>query len=86
MRRQANIAISIDQSVSVDDGMLAAFFSELNKLADIASFTVIPFDSEVSKDKIYTWKKGETRKWERVMYGGTDFNPPTEYVNKNNFD
>jgi predicted metal-dependent peptidase len=28
--RRANIAISIDQSGSVDDGMLAAFFSELN--------------------------------------------------------
>ena len=86
VRRQASIAVSIDQSGSVDDSMLAAFFAELNKLADIASFTVIPFDSEVAKDKIYTWKKGETRKWERVMYGGTDFNPPTEYVNKNNFD
>ena len=41
VRRHAKIAISIDQSGSVDDGMLAAFFSELNKLAEIAEFTVI---------------------------------------------
>ncbi len=84
--RQAKIAISIDQSGSVSDGMLVAFFSELNKLADIAEFTVIPFDSEVAKDKIFVWKKGEKRRWERVRCGGTDFDPPTEYVNDQKFD
>lgn len=84
--RRANIAISIDQSGSVDDGMLAAFFSELNKLAKLAEFTVIPFDSEVAEESVYVWKKGESRKWERVRYGGTDFNPPTLYVNERNFD
>ena len=84
--RRANIAISIDQSGSVDDGMLAAFFAELNKLAKLAEFTVIPFDSEVAEDFIYVWKKGERRNWERVRYGGTDFNPPTKYVNERNFD
>ena len=86
VKRTANIAVSIDQSGSVDDGMLAAFFSELNKLADVATFTVIPFDTKVAEDKVYTWKRGENRKWERVMYGGTDFNPPTEYVNSRGFD
>ena len=45
VNRQAKIAISIDQSGSVDDGMLQAFFAELNKLATLAEFTVIPFDS-----------------------------------------
>lgn len=84
--RRANIAISIDQSGSVDDGMLAAFFAELNKLAKLAEFTVIPFDSEVAEDNVYVWKKGESRKWERVRYGGTDFDPPTKYVNDRNFD
>jgi len=86
VRRHAKIAISIDQSGSVDNEMLSAFFSELNKLAEIAEFTVIPFDTEVAKDKVYVWKKGQTRKTERVMCGGTDFNPPTKYVNNGNFD
>jgi predicted metal-dependent peptidase len=86
VRRVASIAVSIDQSGSVDDRMLGAFFSELNKLADIATFTVVPFDTRVAEDKVYVWKKGETRKWERVMCGGTDFNPPTEFVNKGGFD
>ena len=86
VRRTANIAVSIDQSGSVSDDMLAAFFNELNKLADIATFTVIPFDTRVAEDKVYTWKRGETRAWERVLTGGTDFNPPTDYVNARNFD
>jgi predicted metal-dependent peptidase len=84
--RHAKIAVSIDQSGSVDDRMLAAFFSELNKLAEIAEFTVIPFDSEVGEDKVYVWKKGQHCKTERVMCGGTCFNAPTKYVNKHAFD
>ena len=86
VRRHAKIAVSIDQSGSVDDGMLTAFFSELNKLAEIAEFTVIPFDTEVAEDKVYTWKKGQTKKTERVLTGGTCFNAPTKYVNDREFD
>jgi predicted metal-dependent peptidase len=84
--RTANIAIAIDQSGSVDDGMLSAFFTELNKLAELATFTVIPFDDAVFEEKIYTWKKGTKHKRERVLNGGTNFNAPTDYVNQNNFD
>ena len=86
VRRQAKIAISIDQSGSVDDQMLSAFFSELNKLAEIADFTVIPFDTKVAIDKVYDWKKGQSKKTERVLTGGTCFNAPTKYVNENGFD
>ena len=84
--RVANVAISIDQSGSVGDDMLAAFFTELNKLSEIATFTVVPFDTDVGDDKVFVWKKGQTRKWERVMCGGTDFNAPTKWVNDRNFD
>tara|TARA_R110002096_G_scaffold219295_4_gene407592 strand:+ start:1269 stop:2564 length:1296 start_codon:yes stop_codon:yes gene_type:complete len=84
--RQARIAISIDQSGSVDDSMLETFFAELSKLAKLASFTVIPFDTRVDESLIYEWKKGQKHKTERVMHGGTDFNPPTEYVNSHGFD
>ena len=86
VNRTANIAISIDQSGSVSDGMLAAFYGELNKLASLATFTVIPFDTRVAEDKVYVWRKGEQRKRERVMYGGTCFDAPTEYVNARGFD
>lgn len=86
VRRQANIAISIDQSGSVSDNMLATFYSELNKLAEIATFTVVPFDTEVAKDKVYQWRKGENRKHERVLYGGTCFDAPTIFVNEGDYD
>ena len=86
VNRRANIAISIDQSGSVDDTMLAMFFAELNKLAGLAEFTVVPFDTRVDESLVYVWKKGETRKRERVMCGGTCFDAPTEYVNNGDFD
>ena len=59
--RQAKIAIAIDQSGSVCDEMLSAFFGELNGLAKLAEFTVIPFDTEVPEDKVYVWKKGKSQ-------------------------
>ena len=86
VNRTANIAVSIDQSGSVSDSMLAAFYAELNKLADIATFTVIPFDTEVAEGAVFTWKKGQTHPQKRYMYGGTCFNAPTDYVNARKFD
>jgi predicted metal-dependent peptidase len=86
VQRQAKIAIAIDQSGSVSNDMLSSFFAELNNLAKLAEFTIIPFDHEVAEDKVYIWKKGEKRKRERVLTGGTCFNAPTDYVNNNSFD
>ena len=80
--RQAKIAIAIDQSGSVSDQMLALFFSELSSLSKLAEFTIIPFDTDVDESKIWTWKKGKKHTFERVLCGGTNFNAPTEYVNK----
>tara|TARA_Y100001938_G_scaffold145929_2_gene223705 strand:- start:154 stop:1440 length:1287 start_codon:yes stop_codon:yes gene_type:complete len=86
VNRTANIAVSIDQSGSVSDSMLAAFYGELNKLSDIATFTVVPFDTRVAEDKVFQWKKGQNHPQKRYMYGGTCFNAPTEYVNGKDFD
>jgi predicted metal-dependent peptidase len=82
VQRQAKIAIAIDQSGSVSDEMLSAFFGELNGLAKLAEFTVVPFDTEVPEDKVYVWKKGKSQNPERVSCGGTCFNAPTDYINK----
>jgi len=84
--RTARVAISIDQSGSVDNEMLALFFAELNKLASVAEFVVIPFDTRVDESKIFTWKKGQNKAPERVLQGGTCFDAPTEYVNSKSFD
>jgi predicted metal-dependent peptidase len=82
INRQAKIAIAIDQSGSVSDSMLAAFFSELNGLSKLAEFTVIPFDTQVDEEKVYVWKKGQRMAAERVLCGGTCFDAPTKYANK----
>lgn len=84
--RQAKIAIAIDQSGSVCDKMLAAFFAELNSLAKYAEFYVIHFDTEVDEENVYIWKKGQRKVWERTLCGGTCFQAPTDYINKHNFD
>ena len=84
--RVARVAVSVDQSGSVDDNMLAMFFAELNKLAQIAEFTVIPFDTQVDESKVFVWKKGQTKLPERVLQGGNCFDAPTDYVNNEGFD
>jgi predicted metal-dependent peptidase len=81
VERRANIAIAVDQSGSVSDVMLVKFFSALDDLAKLATFTVIPFDTRVGTDKIYEWKRGTRHAAERVMCGGTCFDAPTKYVN-----
>jgi len=83
---RARIAISVDQSGSVSDAALQKFFAELDNLAQLAEFTVIPFDTRVVEEKVFVWRKGERRPWSRVAFGGTDFNPPTKYVNEKGFD
>ena len=52
----------------------------------LPSLRSIPFDTEVATDKVYVWKKGERRKAERVLHGGTCFDAPTRYVNDGKFD
>ena len=86
VNRQAKIAVAIDQSGSVSDEMLEAFFGELNKLANLASFTVVPFDTDVDESKVYEWKKGQNKKAERVLCGGTCFEAPTKWANENGVD
>jgi len=85
-KRQAKIAVSIDQSGSVSDAMLVAFYAELEKLATIADFTIVPFDTTVVEEAIHVWKRGERHEKTRYRYGGTCFDAPTKWVNEHKFD
>ena len=86
VKRTAKIAIAIDQSGSVSDQMLTNFFAELNGLAKLAEFTVVPFDTRVDENEVYVWKKGQRVAVERVLTGGTCFDAPTRWCNERNFD
>ena len=79
----ARIAIGLDQSGSISNEMLAEFFGELSMLSKNISFTVIPFDSHVDKKHIFAWRRRQNVSAKRVKCGGTDFDAPTNYVNKN---
>lgn len=86
--RSSRIAVAIDESGSVSDHELELFFAELDQLAHMTEFVVIPFDTHVRDDKVFTWKRGQKLRAERVMCGGTDFSVPTAWVNQRskNFD
>ncbi len=77
----AKLAIAIDQSGSVDDSQLVAFFSELASLTKRISVDIIPFDTYIDPKDVYEWRKGSNITATRVRGGGTDFNAPTMYVN-----
>ena len=77
----AKLAVAIDQSGSVDDSQLVAFFAELASLTKRISVDIIPFDTYIDPKDVYEWRKGSNITATRVRGGGTDFNAPTMYVN-----
>ena len=85
-KRLAKIAVSVDQSGSVSDEQLAKFSAELNKLAEIVEFTVVPFDTIVATDEVFSWKRGKKIDLKRVSMGGTNFDAPTDFVNQGTYD
>lgn len=79
----ARIALCIDESASVNDRAISMFISEAQKLGEHTDFTIVPFDTKVNEEKIYEIRRGETISIKRDFSGGTDFNAPTEWINKN---
>lgn len=86
INKVAKIALSFDQSGSVDDSMISKFFAEIEKLSKIVEFHVIPFDCTVDEQNVFLFKKGQRVNLQRTRYGGTNFDAPTQYVNDRNFD
>lgn len=78
---EAKLLIAIDQSGSVDNAMLAEFFSELGSLTKKVTIDVLPFDSVAMEKDLYTWRRGADVPAKRVRGGGTDFNAPTAIAN-----
>ena len=83
---RARLLIAIDQSGSVDDHSLEIVFAELASLSKIVEFTVVYFDTLIDENSKFTWQRGQVKMPERTRCGGTDFNAPTEYVNKHSRD
>lgn len=77
----AKLIIAVDESGSVDDGMLNMFFSELDSLTRKVDITLLHFDCYTSVKDMYEWKRGTRPKLNRVRGGGTNFDAPTNFVN-----
>lgn len=77
----AKLLVAIDQSGSVDDGMLEMFFSELRSLNKKIEIDYLPFDCTAREEDIKTWPRGQIPVLTRTRSGGTDFNAPTRIVN-----
>lgn len=78
----ANIAICVDMSGSVSDALLGAFFGELDGMAAIAQFTMVPFDTRVDESDVFVWKRGQRGLGSRTHCGGTDFQAVSHWVVK----
>jgi predicted metal-dependent peptidase len=84
VRHTSNLAIYIDQSGSVGDDGISAFFSALNSLARNVSFSVYHFDTSVDEASAYSWKKGKKYRLPmRTLSGGTCFNCVEDHFRKN---
>jgi predicted metal-dependent peptidase len=77
----AKLLVAIDQSGSVSNEMLSAFFGELSILTKRTSVTILPFDYTVADKEMFEWKKGTNPDIKRVRGGGTDFEAPTKFAN-----
>jgi predicted metal-dependent peptidase len=77
------ICIAIDQSGSVSNELLAEFTKEVIAINKLIQVTIVNFDSHVDEKQITEVKKGSFKKARRTKIGGTDFNAPTIWFNKN---
>lgn len=77
-----SIAIFVDQSGSVPDSSLEMFFGELASLSRKATFKVFYFDTEVDVKNSFVWRRGSAVNPQRTRCGGTDFEAPTKFMEK----
>jgi predicted metal-dependent peptidase len=80
--RRPGLLIPIDMSGSVSNELLSLFFAELGILAQNCDIDILPFDCACDEKEIYRWRKGQQLAPKRTRSGGTDFNAPTDLVNK----
>lgn len=86
-RRYAKILIGVDESGSMSNQLITNLFSELQNLANIVQFDVVPFDYELDEKDLWTWKKGKKiPEYRRKRYGGTSFVPVSKLAVSGKYD
>lgn len=85
--RKPKLAIFVDQSGSVSDGLLSRFFTLIDQLhCELSMFDVIPFDYVVDVHNIQKVKGFKRVKKERTKTGGTNFQAVIDYANTSKYD
>lgn len=79
----AKLLIARDESGSVSNDMLEAFFAELSTLTKKVEIDFLPFDCSAREKDIVRWAKGTIpgKATKRTKGGGTDFSAPTRVFN-----
>lgn len=80
--RGIHVAVLRDESTSVTNKVQADLCKELAGMSELASVTVVPFDTDVDEANIKTYGPGETIDITRHRQGGTAFTPPTNWINR----
>jgi len=82
------IAVYVDESGSVSDKELSAFYAELDNLSRNTDFFLYKFDHSVDDKNGFLWKKNRRPEVKRTLTGGTCFNAVTKHAirNKKKFD
>ena len=82
------IAVYVDESGSVSDKELSAFYAELDNLSKNTDFFLYKFDTHVDDKNGFLWKKNRRPNVSRTLVGGTCFNTVTRHAikNKKKFD
>jgi len=82
------IAVYVDESGSVSDKELSAFYAELDNLSRNTDFFLYKFDHTVDDKNGFLWKKNRRPEVKRTLTGGTCFDAVTKHAikNKKKFD
>ena len=82
------IAVYIDESGSVSNKELAAFYAELDNLSRNTDFYLYKFDHSVDDKGGFLWKKNKRPNMHRSLTGGTSFKAVSNHAikNKRKFD
>lgn len=81
-QRGVRVAVAIDQSASVHDALLTRLLAVIGGLSEVATITLVPFDTAVVEERIEVLTVGQQPSFERAACGGTDFDCITGWVNE----
>jgi predicted metal-dependent peptidase len=85
VRQRQALAVAVDTSGSIDDDLLSAFFSEVHALWRLGvDVTVIECDAEIEEGGVWKYHGRFARR--STGGGGTDFDAPIAWANRNPVD